>query len=102
MDDLIYHHNPCLCVMKLPAVTRTPDGWLTGYTFMKICQYYKEDAEWNGKDARFWEELIECNYHKDTEMHWVAHPVIEKKLKEDADLWKKSWVPWEDRDTIRY
>ena len=65
--------------MRLPKIVRTPDGWLTGYAF------------WTDESIRGRELCIKS---------WVAHPQIEAKLKEDAEIWKNSWTLWEQRHSL--
>jgi len=88
--------------MRLPQITRTPDGWLTGYACMQICQFYAEEAEWNDEDPTYWREQYQ-QFKRTDELgikSWVAHPQIEAKLTEDAEIWKNSWTPWEQRHSL--
>lgn len=88
--------------MQPPKVVRWPDGSLTGHACMVICRYYAEEAEWNNEDSTYWRQQ-ENDYRKGVELglkSWVSHPAIERKLKEDAELWKKSWVSWEQRQSL--
>jgi len=89
--------------MKLPKIMRPHDG--TGVIYAsayKICQFYAEEAEWNGNDATYWK--AEADYYKkclDMGINgYVMHPTIERQLEKDAELWKNSWTPYQPQHCL--
>lgn len=69
---------------------------LTYPSMYKICKYYADEADWNGKDADYWK--AEAKYYQHCLSIGirgsVCHPTIERQLEKDADKWKiLKWQP---------
>jgi hypothetical protein len=82
---------------KIPKFTRTPDGSLTSYGCLNLCNYWAEEDEWEGKPtADLWRSEAK-QYQWEVDHHciaWVSSPKIEKRLAEEGSKWDTALVPW--------
>ena len=86
---------------KRPRFTRTPDGSLTVKACIDLCEFWFDEADFEGneEEAKLWKSMMR-GYINERDLGldpWVSSPIIERMMKEQQRYWDAAYVPWDRR-----